>query len=390
MKKQILIAALLAIISTAQAKAPFIDPVDDPNHFGSPENTLFWTPEQQVAGYRNVEKIFPTRVIPAGGAVLELPEAPQDLGGVQIATENNSMTVDEYFVQQNVAGLLVIKDGNIVFERYGLGNTRDSRWTSFSVAKSVVSMLVGAAIRDGYIRSVDEMVTDYLPRLKGSSYDQSTIRSILQMSSGVQWNEDYDDPESDVSTAPYQTLALYEFLRNKPRDAEPGELFNYNTAETNLVGTLLRSAIGNNLSTYLSEKIWVPFGMGADALWMLTEPGGGEFGGCCISATLRDYARLGLFALAGGRLADGSEVLTDGWMAESTTPSKGYEGYGYLWWLVQGNSFRGIGIFGQGICVHPDENVVVALHSARSAASTDADWALQAALCAALASSLKD
>jgi len=390
MKKQILIAALLAIISTAQAKAPFIDPVDDPNHFGSPENTLFWTPEQQVAGYRNVEKIFPTRVIPAGGAVLELPEALRDLGGVQIATENNSMTVDEYFVQQNVAGLLVIKDGNIVFERYGLGNTRDSRWTSFSVAKSVVSMLVGAAIRDGYIRSVDEMVTDYLPRLKGSSYDQSTILSILQMSSGVQWNEDYDDPESDVSTAPYQTLALYEFLRNKPRDAEPGELFNYNTAETNLVGTLLRSAIGNNLSTYLSEKIWVPFGMGADALWMLTEPGGGEFGGCCISATLRDYARLGLFALAGGRLADGSEVLTDGWMAESTTPSKGYEGYGYLWWLVQGNSFRGIGIFGQGICVHPDENVVVALHSARSAASTDADWALQAALCAALASSLKD
>jgi CubicO group peptidase (beta-lactamase class C family) len=384
MKQAILIVALVAIISTAQAKAPFIDPSDDPTYYGSPRNILVWTPEQQVAGYRNVEKIFPTRVIPAGGTVLDLPSAPQDLGGVQIAAGNSSMTVDEYFVQQNVAGLMVIKDGNVVYERYGLGNTRDSRWISFSVAKSVVSMLVGAAIRDGYIRSVDEMVTDYLPRLKGSSYDQSTIRSILQMSSGVQWNEDYDDPESDVSTAPYQTLALYEFLRNKPRDAEPGELFNYNTAETNLVGTLLRSAIGNNLSTYLSEKIWVPFGMENDALWMLTEPGGGEFGGCCISATLRDYARLGLFALAGGRLPDGTEMLADGWMAESTTPFKGYDGYGYLWWLGRGRSFQGIGIFGQGICAHPEENVVIALHSARSAASTDADWALQGALCVAL------
>jgi hypothetical protein len=189
MKQAILIVALVAIISTAQAKAPFIDPSDDPTYYGSPRNILVWTPEQQVAGYRNVEKIFPTRVIPAGGTVLDLPSAPQDLGGVQIAAGNSSMTVDEYFVQQNVAGLMVIKDGNVVYERYGLGNTRDSRWISFSVAKSVVSMLVGAAIRDGYIRSVDEMVTDYLPRLKGSSYDQSTIRSILQMSSGVQWNE---------------------------------------------------------------------------------------------------------------------------------------------------------------------------------------------------------
>ena len=139
-------------------------------------------------------------------------------------------------------------------------------------------MLVGAAIKDGYIESVNEKVTDYLPRLKNSPYNQATIRNLMQMSSGVQWNEDYSDPESDVNSATWETRSLYEYLRHKPRDVAPGTIFNYNTAETNLLGTLLRSAIGNNLSTYLSNKIWRPFGMSSDANWMLVEPGGGEDG----------------------------------------------------------------------------------------------------------------
>ena len=210
------------------------------------------------------------------------------------------------------------------------------------------------------------------------------------MASGVQWNEDYADPASDINSANWQTLALYEYLAAKDRVAEPGAKFNYNTAETNLVGTLLRSAIGNNLSTYLETKIWQPFGMSSDAYWMLTEPGGGEFGGCCINATLRDYARLGLFALSGGRLPDGTAVLADEWMSESTTPSAAYRGYGYLWWLTGDASYRASGIFGQGICVHPDENVVVAMQSARDAASEDGDWALQGALCHAVAAALSE
>jgi len=237
------------------AEAPTIDPADDFRHLGQIDGLLFWTPEQQVAGYRNFDKIFSTRKISAGESPYELPRQIRDLGGVQIRYQDHELTTNEYFLQQNVAGLLVIKNGKIVYERYGLGNSEDSLWVSWSIAKSVSSLLVGAAIGEGYIKSVDEKVTDYLPRLKGSSYDQATIRNILQMSSGVQWNEDYADPESDVNSAAWNTLALYEYLRNKPRDSEPGEVFNYNTAETNLVGTLLRSAIGNNLSTYLSEKI---------------------------------------------------------------------------------------------------------------------------------------
>jgi CubicO group peptidase (beta-lactamase class C family) len=284
----------------------------------------------------------------------------------------------------------VIKNGTIVYERYGLGNSEDSLWISFSVAKSVVSMLVGAAIEDGYIASVEEKVTDYLPRLKGSSYEQATIRNILQMASGVQWNEDYADPESDVNSAAWGTLPLYEYLRHKPVDTEPGTKFNYNTAETNLVGTLLRSAIGNNLSTYLSGKIWRPFGMEADANWMLSEPGGGEMGGCCISATLRDYGRIGLFALEDGRLADGTQVLPVDWMHESTSPSEAYAGYGYLWWLQEDGRYEASGIFGQGISIDPGEGVVIAIHSARAVASKDEDWGLQSALYAALTEALKD
>jgi CubicO group peptidase (beta-lactamase class C family) len=392
MNRGLLFAAGLALFSLsgpAPAEAPFINPATDAAYFGSVQNILFWTPEQQVAGYRNMDKLVPVRWVRAGDAPSQLPERPVDLDSLPVPHAGGNTTLAEHLVQQSVAGLLVIKDGAIVYERYRLGNDRGTRWLSYSVAKSVVSMLVGAAIRDGYIASVDEKVTDYLPRLKGSAYDQARIRDVLQMASGVAWDETYDDPESDINRAPWNTLALYHYLRDKPRTGAPGEIFNYNTAETNLVGTLLRSAIGNNLSTYLEEKIWRPFGMEADANWDLTEPGGGEFGGCCINATLRDYGRLGLFALNDGQLADGTRVLPEGWMQESTTPSRGAPYYGYFWWLAGDGAFRASGIFGQGIMIDPAENLVIALHSARPHADRDEEWALQFAMFKAITEALK-
>jgi CubicO group peptidase (beta-lactamase class C family) len=368
----------------------FIDPANDASYFGDPQDPLSWTPEQKIAGFRNSDQLFWTRVVEAGDTPLELPEEGRDLGNVVIRVNDDSMTIDEFFSRQKVAGLLVIKDGQIVYERYGLGNNKHSRWVSFSVTKSVVSMLIGAAIKDGYIENVDKMVTDYLPRMKGSSYEQASIKDILQMASGVEWNEDYADPESDVASIDWQTLTLLDQLGSKPRIASPGEVFNYNTGETNLAGTLLRAAIGNNLSTYLAEKIWKPFGMEADATWNLTEEGGGEFGGCCISATLRDYGRLGLFALANGRLSDGTEVLPGNWMAESTTPSVGNAGYGYYWWLGQEGAYAASGIYGQGIRIDQKNNVVIAIQSARDKASADADWAWQIAMYYALTEAVAD
>ena len=321
-----------------------------------------------------MEQLMPTRRIEASDQPLSLPSNPGDLGGLRIAHGDESMTLDEYFETHHTAGLLVIQNGEVLYERYGLGNTADSRWVSFSVAKSVVAMLIGAAIQDGYIDSVDEKVTDYLPRLAGSPYAETSIRNLLQMASGVEWNEDYADPDSDVATASWETIELYDFLNDKARVAAPGERFNYNTAETNLAGTLLRAAIGNNLSTYLEEKVWGPFGMAAEAYWQLTEPGGGEFGGCCINATLRDYGRLGLFALADGVLEDGTRILPEGWMAASTAPSKGFAGYGYFWWLNPNGTYSASGIFGQGIHISPEKDLVIAVHSAWEHAGRGEDF----------------
>jgi len=380
MVRSLPVAFIFCLHTSVWAEAPYIDPADDEKYFGPPEAELFWTLEQKVSGYRNMDKISWTRTVPAGGDVFPLPTDLRELGGVEINTDQVSMTVDEYVRKQNVAGLIVVKNGTVVYERYELGNTRESRWLSYSVAKSVTSLLVGAAIKDGYIRSVDEPVTDYLPRLRNSAYDRSSIRNVLQMASGVEWTEVYDDPQADINTVTWPTLELYEFLRNKPRAAAPGEVFNYNTGETNLVGTLVRAAIGNNLSTYLSEKIWKPFGMEYDAYWVLSEEGGGEFGGSSLNATLRDYARIGLFALRNGRLRNGDTALPDGWMAESTTPSAANAEYGYLWWLDSAGDYSASGIFGQGIYINPNTNLVIAVHSAREHASRPEDWELQKAL----------
>lgn len=380
----LLLGSVLAVSAWSES-APTA--ADDAAHFAAAESSiLFWNSEQKIAGFRNIDALFPTRTITASEAPLSLPTSLQDLGGVEIEHGDVRMTVDEYFDQAKVAGLLVIKDGVIVYERYGLGNNAQSRWISFSVSKSVVSMLIGAAIEDGYIKNVDEMAVDYLPRLKDSSYAEVTIGNLLQMSSGVEWNEDYADPKSDIATVEWATLSLYEQLRHKPRKAAPGEIFNYNSAETNLAGTLLRSAIGNNLSTYLTEKIWQPFGMADDASWQLTEPGGGEFGGCCINATLQDYGRLGLFAMNNGVTPDGTRILPAGWMAQSTKPSKGADYYGYFWWLKPDGSYDASGIFGQGIHVNAAEKVVIALHSARDEA--DGGFELQDALYNALVEAL--
>ncbi|MDH4125170.1 MAG: beta-lactamase family protein [Gammaproteobacteria bacterium] len=376
------------LLTPVRADAPFIDPADDAANFGAIDNILFWTVPQKIAGFRNMPQLTPTRSIAASQDPYPLPYKLADLSGLAFGFKDRELTLDDYMRRHNVAGLLVIKDGFVVYERYELGNTAESRWMSWSVAKSVTSLLLGAAIRDGYIKSVGEKVSDYLPRLKDSSYDEVTIRALLQMSSGVAWNEDYADPESDINTINWDTLSVYEALRHKPRVAPPGAVFSYNTAETNLVGTLLRAAIGNNLSAYLEEKIWQPFGMEFSASWNLTEVGGGEFGGSSLNATLRDYGRIGLFVLRNGELRDGTAVLAEGWIAESTTASTGLAAYGYLWWLRGGGVFAASGIFGQAIHIDPEHKLVIAQHSAREAANAPADWALQAAFFAALTAEL--
>ncbi|MCH7670644.1 MAG: serine hydrolase [Proteobacteria bacterium] len=323
----------------------------------------------QIVRFRNWASLYPTREIRAGSYQLELPRNEVDFSDLRYTVADQSFSIEDFMLHNHVGGLLVIKNGSIKLERYGLGNTEDSLWVSYSMSKSATSMLLGAAIQDGYIASVDDMVTDYLPRLKGSSYDEVSLKDVLQMASGVEWDEDYADPNSDVATYPSgEVIELLRFLGNKERVAEPGDVFNYNTGETDLVGAIVRAAIGNNLASYIENKIWQPFGMESDANWA-THGNGGERGGCCMNATLRDYGRIGMFAMNGGVLADGTRVVPQGWMQESTTSSKGNAGYGYLWWLLEGPAFQAIGIYGQGIYINPETETVIAVLSAWTTAT---------------------
>ncbi len=321
-------------------------------------NVLFWTQDQRDAAFRLIEKVGKTNTIEAGGTVQPLPE------GAPIKLE---LDIDAYMKHQRNAGLLIVQDGKIRFEKYGLNYTKEGRWTSFSVAKSFTSTLVGAAIRDGYIKSLDDKVTAYIPDLKGSAYDAVTVRQLLTMTSGIKWNEDYTDPKSDVAmmdrTAPDPGVDVtVSYMRKLPREAPAGTKWVYKTGETNLIGVLVSSATHKNLSAYLSEKVWKPFGMEQDAIWLLGNTGH-EISGCCISASLRDYARLGLFILGDG-IAGGKPVLPDDWIAQATTKQADIgqpgRGYGYQWWTNDDGSFAAQGIFGQGIFVDPKRKLIIA------------------------------
>ena len=334
---------------------------------------LFMSQAERRIAFAHFDALYPTRVIRSIGVASPLPSAPVDLSDVSFNANETDMMVANLLDSEHLMGLLVLQDGKILMEHYAADHGADVPWVTFSVTKSVTSLLIGAAIHDGYIDSVADPILKYLPRLAGSEYGESRVQDLLQMASGIAWNEDYEDPESDVARAAMLNgVALTDYLAQLPRVAPPGTRFNYNTAESNLLGEVLRSAIGMNTAPYLSQKIWQPMGMESDANWLLSFPEDRETDGCCISATLRDYARLGLLALANGVLPDGTRILPEGWMAASTAPSQGYEGYGYEWWLDAGGRCGAYGICGQTIAVDPRAKLVIAAQSNAQAAPDSA------------------
>jgi CubicO group peptidase (beta-lactamase class C family) len=321
---------------------------------------LFWSQAQRDAAFRAMDRLpvlAKSRVVPAGPTPRPLPPGPP---------LKLPLDVDAYMAGQRSAALLVLHDGRLRLERYGLGFDASGRWTSFSVAKSLTATLVGAALRDGHIRSMDDKVSDYLPQMKGSAYDDVSLRQLLTMTSGVRWNEDYGDPASDVARfnnhKPEPGVdALVSYLRQLPREAPAGTRWNYSTGETNLVGLLLATAAKKPLSQLLSETIWVPVGMEQQATWILSRTGQ-EISGCCIQATPRDYARFGQFILDGAKI-NGQPIVPDGWLVEATGSRTGIgqpgRGYGYQWWTYADGSFTARGIFGQGIYIDPVRKLVI-------------------------------
>jgi CubicO group peptidase (beta-lactamase class C family) len=357
-----LAAALLALTSCDTVKLYANLPKD--------ANVLFWTQDQRDGAFRQMEKLAPVNRIEAGDDVHAFGMgAPLKI----------DMDIDAYMTRQRTAGLIIIQDNKIRLERYGLDYDGAGRWTSFSVAKSFTSTLVGAAVRDGYIKSLDDKVTVYIPDLKGSAYDDVTVRQLLTMTSGVRWNEDYGDPKSDVAQfgiheADPGVDVTVSYMRKLPREAPAGTKWVYKTGETNLIGVLVSSATKKSLSAYLSEKIWKPYGMAQDAVW-ITGSTGHEISGCCVSASLHDYARFGQFILDGAN-ADGKRVVPDDWLSFATTKQADIgnpgRGYGYQWWTNDDGSFAAQGIFGQGIFIDPKRRLIIATNGNWKIASDEA------------------
>ena len=330
-------------------------------------------PDEAVSTFRNIDRLFPTRTIKAGGKVLELPKAEKQLTNVKFKLEDKDYDLYDFMALDNMTAMLILKDGEIVYETYQRGNTEKTRWMSMSIAKSITSTLTGIAIKDGLIAGLDAPVVDYVPALKGSAYDGVSVKDVLMMSSGVKWNETYTDPNSDrrallkaqIGQEPGSAMKL---MASLDRAAEPGTVNNYSTGETQVLGEIVHGAIRKPLAEYLSEKIWVPYGMEADANWWLDSPDGVEIGGSGLSATLRDFGRFGLFFLNEG-VVDGASILPEGWVKEASLPTKLKNGekldYGYMWWTgwtepsIKDGAFAAIGIQGQNIYINPVHKVVI-------------------------------
>lgn len=357
-------------------------------------------PDIQVQTFRNIDRLFPTRTVRRGPHVYTLSKSDAPLAGVEFISAGKKCDLYDYLSLNRVSGLLVLKDGKIAFERYELGNSGATRWLSMSVVKSITSTLVGVAIKDGYIKSVDDPVTQYLPKLAGSAYEGVSIKNLLQMASGVKWDETYTNPASDRRRMLELQLAgkpgsILEFMSTLGRAGEPGTVWNYNTGETFVVGELIHAAVKRPLAQYLSERIWSKVGMESDATWWLESSDGQEIGGSGLSATLRDYGRFGLFAMNHGRVGQ-EQILPKGWFNEAGT-SKTIAGkkvnYGYMWWIpdsaspVHQGAFLATGIFGQSIYINPVEHVVIVVWSARpkpTGATTINDEDFYAAVVSAL------
>ncbi len=376
------------------------------------DNPLDTTAANQAATFRNIDRLAPTRTIRHGGPALVLPRHPLDLDSVGITYDyrDEQFTAEQFLRRRRVGGVLILKAGQIAFERYAMGNAPQTRWTSFSVAKSILSTLTGVALQDGAIASLDDTVDQYLPELRNSAFGPCPLRDLLCMTSGVEWEEDYSILHgSDIlrfarAIAQRRPGAVMELMRSRTRTAPSGTLFNYSTGDSYVLGAVLAAATGGDLSSYLSRKIWAPLGMENDAYWLLDAPDGLETGGNEISATLRDYGRFGLFFLGEGRIGT-QRVLPTGWRDTASRPHTAVAsygqvdddplGFGYMWWCFpdgagalpgHDSAFTAQGIFGQFLYINPKEDVVAVVWSAwRSPWDDNAEMETYAFLGAAVA-----
>lgn len=331
-----------------------------------------WEPKDRVGAFTHLDEIYPTRQVKAAAAPSMFRRAGAELPDPLLAR------VTDYLSRNPVTGLLIAKDDRILFEGYQYGRTDRDRFVSQSMVKSITGMLVGIAISEGAIKSVDDPVETYVSGFKGSEYGRTSIRDFLHMSSGVEFGEEQDGAR-DLNRLWIDMIAgsgnprkgtINSIVQFNHRIAPPGTRFYYASIEPDVLGVVLHQATGRSLSEYLQEKIWQPIGAEADAKWLLNAEGleVAHFG---FNAVLRDYARLGRLLAQDGAW-DGKQIIPVQWMRDATTvsasdaylaPGKANRdfGYGYLLWLLPWGQrqFAMFGAFGQRVCVDPASKLVM-------------------------------
>jgi CubicO group peptidase (beta-lactamase class C family) len=307
--------------------------------------------------FRNMDRFVPT-------STMSPSPTPWNLG-----TSNESLTysgellgkptsLQQFIELSDTSAFLVFKDGQLIFENYRHGDSVSSLHTSFSVAKSFTSALAGIALAEGHLDSLDDPVRKYLPELTSATFDNVSVKDVLQMSSGVRFTEVYTDPDSDINqlTNLVPPMTYLEYMNTLGRDHEPGTFNHYASINTQLLGILLVRVTGESITDYMTKKLWHPLGMESPGKWVLDEQGFEmTMGG--LSASARDYAKLGLLYLNEGRRGDQQILPAPG----DNPASSSVSGYQYQWWTPRNRDgdYLARGIWGQNIYVHPDNGVVI-------------------------------
>lgn len=343
--------------------------------------TTLFSGAEQYENFARTRDFFPTTVLTASSKPYDFPQ------GVPVSLPQNydfngqSHSVNDFLTLTDTSALLVLEGGEVKFEEYYLSGGRDVNWWSMSVSKSFVSTLVGIALQEGHIDSLDVPITQYVPELKGSAYDGVAIVDVLEMSSGAAWNEDYADPESDImKMGRVMGLggSLDEFTASLKPERPPGTFNQYTSADTQALAMLLVRATGRSVTDYMQEKLWEPLGAESDAYWIVdNHQVEMAFGG--LNATARDYAKIGELFRRNGDW-QGTQIINSNWVYASTHTDKPHllpgknsasdseMGYGYQWWLLDGNEeeYAAIGVYNQFVYVNPTRDLVIVKLSAFS------------------------
>ncbi|MBH3068939.1 serine hydrolase [Serratia marcescens] len=350
---------------------------------------LTWSQSDRVIGFRNDYRNYAGDVFHHGNAV-PLLAAAKPLTDASYRVNGKTYSLQDYLQRQNVSGMLVLKDGKIAWKYLGQGNTDSTLWTSRSVGKSVVATLVGVAIKQGKIRSLDDLITQYEPDLKGTAWDGVTLRQLITHTSGVAWNEDYTNPKSDFAqlteceAKPGTYACVRKLVAGLHRAHPAGQNWSYSSGGAWLLGDVLERATGMPLAAYLQQSIWQPYGMASDGVWHAYAKGQHDVGAHGFNATLEDWGRFGEFILHNGTLPNGKQILPEDWVAQSSNWNRAAGSvsaahpdgiYGYQWWNNEvpvnaanvepapqaslKHSLWALGIFGQMIMVNQAENLVI-------------------------------